>query len=62
MFIIERGAMEKQTDFAKIEKNARRRRQAGKVPDLYRTDDMGADRAVPVLLDGADICKKLREL
>jgi len=31
MFIIERGAMEKQTDFAKIEKNARRRRQAGKV-------------------------------
>lgn len=31
MFIIERGAMEKQTDFAKIEKNARIRRRAGKV-------------------------------
>lgn len=31
MFIIERGAMEKQTDFAKIEKNARIRRRAGKI-------------------------------
>ena len=61
MFIIERGAMEKQTDFAKIEKT-RGDGDRRKSPDLYRTDDMGADRAVPVLLDGADICKKLREL